>query len=244
MISWQMADTINVPQEVRYSLRTFSLLKGQPIFEARTGSKIGEVIDLYIIDGMVKGLMVTKGAFFKQNYYLDIHNVTSFGWDGVMIEDDDQLDKLKATPEYTLTHQHSLSGKMLLSRSGETLGLLEDVYFQEEVGTIVGYEITDGFFSDITEGKQVIHSQTPPAIGKDAIIVDVNQYVRCPFMFKCPNCQSKDIGKIGINQYYCWSCFIELSLDKGIINTHQVEEDGTLSSLDDLFEEEERRYTL
>jgi hypothetical protein len=35
-----------------------------------------------------------------------------------------------------------------------------------------------------------------------------------------------------------------LSLAKGIINTHQVEEDGTLSSLDDLFEEEERRYTI
>ena len=62
-------------------------------------------------------------------------------------------------------------------------------------------------------------------------------------MLKCPNCQSKDIGKIGINQYYCWSCFIEF-LAKGIINTHQVEEDGTLSSLDDLFEEEERRYTI
>lgn len=57
----------------------------------------------------------------------------------------------------------------------------------------------------------------------------------------CPNCRSKDIGKIGINQYYCWNCFIELSLSKGIIHTHQVEEDGSLSSLDDLFSEEDRR---
>ncbi len=68
--------------------------------------------------------------------------------------------------------------------------------------------------------------------------------MRCLFMFKCPNCQSKDIGKIGINQYYCWNCFIELSVNQGLISTHQVEEDGSLSSLDDLFEEEERRYTL
>lgn len=63
-------------------------------------------------------------------------------------------------------------------------------------------------------------------------------------MLKCPNCHSKDIGKIGINQYYCWSCFIELSLSKGVISTHQVEEDGTLSSLDDLFDEDDRRYIL
>ncbi|MFO1443033.1 hypothetical protein KDN24_07360 [Bacillus sp. Bva_UNVM-123] len=61
-------------------------------------------------------------------------------------------------------------------------------------------------------------------------------------MLKCPNCQSKDIGKIGINQYYCWGCFIELTLLNGEIFTHQVEEDGTLSSLDDLFGDGERRY--
>jgi hypothetical protein len=57
---------------------------------------------------------------------------------------------------------------------------------------------------------------------------------------QCPNCKSKDIGKIGVNQYYCWNCFIELSIGKGIMNIHQVEEDGTLSSLDDLFDEDER----
>ncbi|MCY8979319.1 hypothetical protein [Bacillus halotolerans] len=59
-------------------------------------------------------------------------------------------------------------------------------------------------------------------------------------MLICPNCKSKDIGKIGVNQYYCWCCFIELTVVKGKIETHQVEEDGTLSSLDDLFSEDER----
>lgn len=63
-------------------------------------------------------------------------------------------------------------------------------------------------------------------------------------MFNCPNCHSKDIGKIGINQYYCWNCFIELSLSQGIISTHQVEEDGSLSSLDDLFDEDDRKLIL
>ncbi|MBP3039374.1 hypothetical protein J9303_07730 [Bacillaceae bacterium Marseille-Q3522] len=61
-------------------------------------------------------------------------------------------------------------------------------------------------------------------------------------MLSCPNCSSKNIGKIGINQYYCWNCYIELTLSDGIIHTHQVEEDGTLSSLDDLFDEDERHY--
>lgn len=156
------------------SLRTFSLLKGQPVFETKSGTKIGEITDLCISStGKVNGLLVKKGIFFKQHYFLEIEKVASFGWDGVMVQDGSYLEKLKVSPEYTLNHQHSLDGMMMLSKSGESLGLLTDVYFQEELGTIVGYEITDGFFSEITEGKQVIQSGKPVAIGKDAIIVDV-----------------------------------------------------------------------
>ncbi len=54
---------------------------------------------------------------------------------------------------------------------------------------------------------------------------------------KCPNCSSKDIGKIGSHQFYCWGCFIELTVNNGKMSVYQVEEDGTLSSLDDLFVE-------
>jgi hypothetical protein len=59
---------------------------------------------------------------------------------------------------------------------------------------------------------------------------------------ECPNCATKDIGKIGVNQYYCWNCFIELSIDKGRLSLHQVEEDGSLTSLDDLFEDHDLSY--
>lgn len=60
-------------------------------------------------------------------------------------------------------------------------------------------------------------------------------------MLKCPNCQSRDIGRLAATQYYCWNCFIELTIEGDHFLTHQVEEDGSLSSLDDLFSEDERR---
>lgn len=156
-------------------MRTFSLVKGQPVFNRQNGTKIGEVCDLWITDtGVVKGLLIKNGSFFKQTAFLSIEKVSSFGSDGIMVDGSSQLEKLKIVPEYTLAHHKSLVGKMLFSKEGDALGILEDVYFQEELGTIVGYEVTDGFFTDITEGKQVINTQMPPAIGKDAIIVDVN----------------------------------------------------------------------
>ena len=52
---------------------------------------------------------------------------------------------------------------------------------------------------------------------------------------RCPNCNSKDIGKIGSHQFYCWGCYIELTVNGDKMSVYQVEEDGTLSSLDDLF---------
>ena len=100
--------------------------------------------------------------------------MTSFGVDGVMIEDRKQLEPLIETfDNYTFETGQPLLGKALMTKEGQRLGILEDVYFLEEVGTIVGYECSDGFFSDIIEGKRVVKTDKPPAIGKDAIIVDV-----------------------------------------------------------------------
>jgi hypothetical protein len=56
---------------------------------------------------------------------------------------------------------------------------------------------------------------------------------------RCPNCNSKDIGKIGVNLHYCWGCFIELTIIENKLSLNQVEEDGSLTSLDDLFDEGE-----
>lgn len=155
-------------------MRTFSLLKGLAVYELKTGNKIGDVYDLSISgDGKVKGLLLRKGALFKKTYLIEIGDVSSFGWDGVMIQDVSVLTAIPKTNEYTFESHNRLTGKMIMTREGERLGMLEDVYFTEEVGTIVGYELSDGFFSDVLEGKRVIKTDEPPAIGKDAIIVNV-----------------------------------------------------------------------
>jgi uncharacterized protein YrrD len=145
-----------------------------PIFELKTGSKIGEVCDLNISNnGIVRGLLVKKGVFFKKTYIINVQNVSSFGFDGVMIEDREVLEPLTEHKEFTFENRDRLSGRMMMTNEGERLGMLEDVYFLEEAGTIVGYELSDGFFSDIIEGKRVVRTDEPPAIGKDAIIVNV-----------------------------------------------------------------------
>jgi uncharacterized protein YrrD len=148
------------------TLRTFSLLKGLPVF-ASDGQKLGLVHDLCISEaGQVAGLVIEQQKLFKKNVYVALDKVASFGPDGVIVY---SLVEGVLPESYMLLNKNALLGKMLFSEMGEELGLLQDVCFMEKLGTIVAYETTDGFFSK----SKLIHTEQPPVYGEDAIIVSV-----------------------------------------------------------------------
>ena len=150
------------------TLRTFSLLKGLPVFTS-SGQKLGIVNDLCISDvGEVIGIVIQQHTIFKKNVFVALDEVTSFGPDGIIVTDTYTGSLPKAG--MLLTKDEWL-GKMLFSEQGEELGWLQDVYFMEKMGTIVAYETTDGFFSEST----FIPSELPPVYGEDAIIVSVTK---------------------------------------------------------------------
>jgi hypothetical protein len=45
---------------------------------------------------------------------------------------------------------------------------------------------------------------------------------------KCPVCNGNAVGKVGVEQFYCWNCFIEFSTLKEEVQIYQVAEDGSL----------------
>lgn len=47
----------------------------------------------------------------------------------------------------------------------------------------------------------------------------------------CPLCGSRSIGKIGVDQYYCWDCCVEYKQDKKGMEIYEVAEDGSLLAL-------------
>ena len=147
-----------------------------PVYDQK-GCLLGEVCDICIADnGNVTSLIIKRKGFFQKLYSLSLDQVITFGSRAIVIQDSEYLTKYKeAQNEYTMCHYQPIAQNYTISGRGEELGLLEDVYFQEEMGKIIGYELTDGFFSDMSEGKRVIQSVYPPKFGKDAIIVTVNQ---------------------------------------------------------------------
>ncbi len=45
---------------------------------------------------------------------------------------------------------------------------------------------------------------------------------------KCPVCNGNAVGKVGVEQFYCWNCFIEFSTLKEEVQIYEVAEDGSL----------------
>ncbi|KZZ86032.1 MULTISPECIES: PRC-barrel domain-containing protein [Bacillaceae] len=159
-------------------MRTYGTLKGLPVFDARNAACIGKITDLVIsTDGHVSGLILDGKGLFKKDRFIPLACIDSVGEDGVMVKDPEQLQPAAAAKEdYRFRGNGQLFNKTVYSKTGEQLGLLEDVYFTEQLGTIVAYELTDGFFADLTEGRKKVNPLSEELmVSKDAIVMDVIQ---------------------------------------------------------------------
>lgn len=44
----------------------------------------------------------------------------------------------------------------------------------------------------------------------------------------CPDCGSRQVGKIGAHHYFCWNCCVEFSRRRNGWEVFQVDNDGIL----------------
>ncbi|MDQ0231536.1 PRC-barrel domain-containing protein [Metabacillus malikii] len=156
-------------------MRTFSTLKGMPVYCNKSATLLGYVTDLYLSpQGQIFGLLMEGKGLINRDKFVPFEVVDALGENGVMVKDRNSLQPVHAikTNQQYIPYD-DLHFKSVLTREGEKLGLLEDVYISEKMGTIEAYELTDGFFADITEGKKVVKASGEPlTISKDAIVMD------------------------------------------------------------------------
>jgi len=151
---------------------------GLPVLDTSTGKKVGIVKDAYFSQtGDLKGLSIESEGLFSKISYLDFNNIGSIGDDAVIIGSSQFLTTISATSElYSF-----ISGKKaykelpVITTNGNELGHIEDVYILEDLGRIIGYEISDGFLSDITDGRRTIKHPHRMILGEDALIIPNNE---------------------------------------------------------------------
>jgi len=48
-------------------------------------------------------------------------------------------------------------------------------------------------------------------------------------MMNCPVCGQRGIGKVGVDQFYCWDCCVEFIVKGQDVKIYNVLDDGTLA---------------
>ena len=149
-------------------MHTIKYLIGLPIIELREGSQIAKVRDV------VLNFESNSIATIVHNYNRSIshQDIQSYGRDAVVIRDKDVLHKdiqFKDIKTYILSSM--LLGKTIISECGVSLGILTDVFFDDQSGELKEYEISESFLTDILYGRKYMPIPAVQIIGNKNIIV-------------------------------------------------------------------------
>lgn len=154
-------------------------LIGLPVLTINNGKKVGVVKDAWFDEHWkLKGLVLEYAKWFAVKVRtVQWDAVLTCGDDAVFIADEAQVltgKKQLLQRAYCMGVVH-LKDMPVITVTGSQLGRISDVYFYPFQDTqIVGYELTDGFISDLIEGRKWLRTPSDlneVLLGEDAIIV-------------------------------------------------------------------------
>ncbi|WP_139990935.1 PRC-barrel domain-containing protein [Paenibacillus paridis] len=154
-------------------------LIGLPVIVIHSGKLVGTVKDAWFDEHwQLKGLILDCPRWFVSSVKIvEWTHVLSCGEDAVIIASEAEIVRMKSKQMLRSFYTGIVKLKDLpvITVQGEQLGRVSDVYFYPKQGTqIVGYELTDGFVSDLMEGRRWLRAPSDPEnvlLGEDAIIV-------------------------------------------------------------------------
>ncbi|WP_438434408.1 PRC-barrel domain-containing protein [Gorillibacterium sp. sgz500922] len=151
-------------------------LVGLPVIEVASGQKIGTVQDLMFDRWTACCLLLETRVWFKSPRAVEWKEGVSVGEDAVILPRGMVVRDCPASTETTffLLKERNITGIPVLSRNGQELGVIEDVYIASELDKrILGFELSEGFLTDVTEGRKWLPFPDKITFGKDAVIVPV-----------------------------------------------------------------------
>lgn len=151
---------------------------GMPVIEIAGGKQLGHVKDIAMDEEWrVTAVVVETKHWFSGPRIVCCDDIVSFGDDAVTVRDEACVEVIEASKDwrYLQSSDEKVKGKPVVTVNGSQLGVVEDVYFEENWGKkIVGYELTDGFISDLTDGRKWLPAPERITWGEDAIIVPLH----------------------------------------------------------------------
>jgi uncharacterized protein YrrD len=158
-------------------MRKGSDIVGKPIVAYDTGEKIGRVRDL-IFDqerNYLVALLVQESGFMSDARILPLAAIKSIGIDAAIVSSLDQIIPAKSAPQVAaiLDRNNIINGTHIMTVSGQDLGKMVDLYFDETTGAIEGYEVSGGIFADAYSGRSFVPAVQTLRIGENYAFVPV-----------------------------------------------------------------------
>lgn len=150
-------------------------LVGLPVVDLAQGEHVGEVLDiLFTPEGQFHSFLIERGGLLTTTRILTRTALHAVGEDAIttpcrdsIVEYRDEVGLIRSLMEGDI----HFVGKDVLTQSGTLLGSVEDVYLDEDLHTIVGYEISEGFLMDLRQGRKVLPVHPEIMMGADTLIV-------------------------------------------------------------------------
>lgn len=153
-------------------------LIGLPVLTVESGKQIGQVKDLLLDPTWnIRGIVIETKNWFSSLRYIPWEGLIAAGEDAVTIPNESVIQELEQAEglQTLLEGSHRIKGLPVITVGGQQLGMVEDVYLNQEWGKqIVGYELSEGFISDLKEGRRWLPLPASAMKGEDAIIVPVH----------------------------------------------------------------------
>lgn len=153
--------TKNVRRE-ELPLRTSQKVKGAPVFLSDHDYFVGKVADLVLSEdkSRVQGYWIRTHHWWSKNHFLPLERIAFEKGREIYCKNGTVLSPLRKKKRFYDGSDHFF-GKPLVEQDGAMIGIIEDVYFLPETGMIVGYELTEGLYTDASKGIKVIKTSTP-----------------------------------------------------------------------------------
>src|SRR3954451_365714 len=148
---------------------------GKQILSLSTGQRLESVNDLVLEpDGRrMIALVVSEGGILTSSKVVPSSEVSSYGKDAVVVRAPDAIISASDQPELraAVNHNDKILGKAVFTTTGDKLGAISDVYFDERTSDVMGYEVSSGLIGDTTKGTSYLATDEITGIGPDVIYV-------------------------------------------------------------------------
>lgn len=140
---------------------------GLPVLNLKSGDQIGWVSDVVFDEKgrKVNGVLLENSHIFHSSKGISRDFIAAVGKDALTISD-------HVVQEIMGIKWSEKVGNQIFTQGGEAKGTIEDVFLDDSAESIVGFEVSDGLFSDLIEGRGTIHQENVMVDGKDVLIVE------------------------------------------------------------------------